>query len=112
MKLNFLILLKERLKLIIVMSKIGCHVRFGIVTITLIIKRIIYQNIVISIVVVAAMENILNIRRSINLNGIMELLIQTNVTSARMMLENDLLTYMLVNRRLMDRDLNFPQIQR
>ena len=68
MKLNFLILLKEMLILIIVVSNIDFHISVSIATNLLNLKMVNYQNSVLSTIIITTMDNVLNVGRNFNLN--------------------------------------------
>ena len=72
---------------------------------------VIYRNIALPTVNISTMEIVLNIGRILNFTRIMELLNQSTVFSARVLLESALIFHILVNGKLTDHELKFPQIQ-
>ena len=108
--MNFLILLKERLEPIIIVSKLDCYVIFAMNTNICILKMVIYWNIVLSTVTISTMEIVLNNEIILNSNRMMKLLNQLTVPSEIVLVDNAIITYTVVNRKLIDQVLKYHQM--
>ena len=71
----------------------------------------IYWNIVLVTVTLSTMEIVLNIGRHFSFNRMTELLNQSTVPSAIVLINETMTIYMLVSERLTDQELKFPQKQ-
>ena len=106
--INYLSLLKKILKATVIVTKLDCHIIFDLDTNILIIQVVMHRNIVLLSVTITTIEIVLSNGRDSNFFKIKELLIKSAILSLRVLLENCIIIYILVNVKLMVQELKYP----
>ena len=101
---------KRKLKHVIVVSKLDCHVIFSINKNILTTQMVIYPNFIHLTVTSSTMDIVLNNGSLLNFNRMMELLNQLTILSERVMLDNSMIIYMLTNGKMMGQELKYLEM--